>query len=132
MAERDATFDALEGHGYIRLTTFRRSGEGVSTPVWFARAGGMLHVFTDAESGKVRRIRDNSRVVVEPSDFRGNPRGVGVEAVARIMDRAEFGSADRELREKYGWQYRLFHLALRLQGKSSRSTFLELRPVDGS
>lgn len=124
-------FDALEGHRYIALTTYRKSGEEVSTPVWFVRAGDVLHVFTDVESGKVRRIRNDPRVTLAPSDFRGRPRGGSIEAVARIMDGPEFDFADCALREKYGWQYRTFRTVLRFQGKLSRSTFLELRPRHG-
>lgn len=121
-------FDVLEGHRYMRLTTFRGSGEGVSTPVWFARTGDRLHVVTDIESGKAKRIRNNPGVTLAPSDFRGRPRGGSVEAVARIMDEQESEVADRALREKYGWQYGAFNLVIRLLGKSSNHAFLELRP----
>lgn len=120
-------FGILEGHNYVSLTTYRKSGEGVSTPVWFARAGEALYVFTDVKSGKVKRIRNEPRVTLTPSDLRGRPRGGNAVAAARIMDAAEFDAADRALREKYGWQYRVFRGVLRLQGKLSRSTFLELR-----
>jgi len=48
-------FSTLEGHRYMRLTTYRRDGEAVSTPVWFAILDDRIHVFTDNESGKVRR-----------------------------------------------------------------------------
>lgn len=121
-------FDALEGHRYIALTTLRRSGEGVSTPVWFARVGGRLNVVTDIESGKARRIRNNPVVTLAPCDFRGRPRGGSVEAVARIMDEREFDVADRALRKKYGWQYRMFDLVIRSLGKSANHAFLEISP----
>src|SRR5215218_10401745 len=113
----------------MSLTTFRKSGQPVSTPVWFAILDDRIHVFTDNESGKVRRIRNNPRVNLAPSDFRGRPRGAAVWATARIVDEAEFESADRALREKYGWQYKSFQAVLRVLGKSARRTFLELRPV---
>ncbi len=122
-------FDALEGHSYARLTTFRRDGRAVSTPVWFAILDDRLHIFTDKESGKVKRIRNNPQVTLTPSDFRGRSRGGTVRAAARIMDDAEFESADRALQEKYGWQYRLAQTVIRLLGKSEQWAFLELRLV---
>lgn len=123
------TFDILEGRRYMRLTTYRRSGEGVPTAVWFARVGGRLVVVTDSESGKAKRIRNNPRVILAPSDFRGRPRGGSVEAMARIMDGREGESADRALLQKYGWQYRIFNQVIRWQGASDRRVFLEISPV---
>jgi uncharacterized protein len=123
------TFEGLEGHRYMRLTTFPKSGQPVSSPVWFALGGNRIRVFTDVESGKVKHIRNNPQVSVAPSDFRGTSKGVSVQATARIMDDSEFDAADLELQEKYGWQYRLFQGLLWLLGKSSRNTFLELRPA---
>jgi uncharacterized protein len=124
------TFAPLEGHSYARLTTFRRSGHPVSTPVWFALVGGRVHVFTDIDSGKVKRIRNNPRVRLAPADFRGRPRGESVEAEARILeDAAEREAADRALREKYGWRYRLAQSAVRLSGNAARRAFLEVRPL---
>jgi PPOX class probable F420-dependent enzyme len=121
----------LEGHSYARLTTFRKSGEPVSTPVWFALAHERVYVFTDVLSGKVRRIRNGPRVMLAPSSFRGHPRGEEVRAEARILDPAEHETADRVLREKYGWRYRLAQAVIGLLGLSARRAFLELRPVAG-
>jgi PPOX class probable F420-dependent enzyme len=123
----------LEGHSYARLTTFRKSGEPVSTPVWFALGPGheRVYVFTDVESGKVRRIRNDPRVGLAPSGFRGRPRGAEVRAEARILDRSEHEIADRALREKYGWRYRLAQAVISLLGLSGRRAFVELRPLAG-
>jgi uncharacterized protein len=113
----------------MALTTFRKSGQPVSTPVWFAILDDRIHVFTDNESGKVKRIRNNPRVTLAPSDLRGRPRCGSIQATARIMDDTEFEPADRGLQRKYDWHYRLFQAVLRLQGKSARWAFLELRPA---
>src|SRR5829696_889917 len=121
----------LEGHSYARLTTFRKSGGPVSTPVWFALVDERVYVFTDVESGKVRRIRNDPRAALAPSGFRGRPRGEGVRAEARILNPAEHETADRALREKYGWRYRLAQAVISLLGLSARRAFLELRPVAG-
>jgi PPOX class probable F420-dependent enzyme len=122
-------FEGLEGHQYVRLTTYRKSGRPVSTPVWFVLRDDRVHVFTDVESGKVKRIRNDPRVTLAPGDFWGRPRGESVRAEARIMDEIEGETADRALREKYGWKYKLAQAVIRLAGKSARRAFLELRPV---
>ncbi len=126
----DNPFDALAGERYVRLSTCRRSGAAVPTPVWFARLGENLYVVTGRNTGKVKRIRNNPAVAVAASDFRGRPRGRDLRAVARITDERKGGRADRALRGKYGWQYRVFELVERLRGAAEELVFLELRPPD--
>src|SRR5712691_11622884 len=70
------TLGELDQHRYMTLSTFRRSGAEVATPVWFAAAGGRLYVFTAGDSGKVKRLRHSSRARVAPSDARGRARRV--------------------------------------------------------
>ena len=64
-------FPMLEGHKNMNLTTFRKSGNEVPTPVWFVILEGKLYVRTEASSGKVKRIRNNGRVEPTPSTVRG-------------------------------------------------------------
>ena len=121
-------FDALDGHRYIRLSTFRKSGEPVPTPVWFARVGSNLYVVTGRNTGKAKRIRNNPDVALAPSDFRGRPKGRDLRAVAEVTDEGRGGPADRALRSKYGWQYRVFEFVEGLLGNADELVFLELRP----
>jgi PPOX class probable F420-dependent enzyme len=123
-------FDALEGHRYVRLSTFRRSGKAVPTPVWFARVGESLYVVTGRDTGKVKRIRNNPDVALAPCDFRCRPRGRDRRAVARITGEPKGSVADRALRSKYGWQYRLFELLEGLRGATEELVFLELSPPE--
>jgi len=51
---------------YINLETFRRDGRGVRTPVWFVQDGASLYVRTVADSGKVKRIRNQTQVNISP------------------------------------------------------------------
>lgn len=125
--EDRAGFAALEGHRFIRLTTYRRNGEGVPTTVWFALVEDLAYVFTELHTGKVKRIRNDPRVTVAPSNFRGRPRGEAVEARARIV--AGEAGADRALREKYGWQYRAYWALMGLRRTPPGHVFLELRPA---
>ena len=85
MAETTGTyFSALHRQQFANLFTFRKSGDAVKTPVWFAEHDGKLYVMTVEDSGKVKRIRNNDRVQIGPSDQRGNPLGPTVEARARL------------------------------------------------
>jgi uncharacterized protein len=79
---------ALDREKYIRLTTFRRDGTPVHTPVWFAVDGDVLVVWTDAASGKVKRIRNRHDVEVTLSDGRGRVKDAAVvrSGTARLLD----------------------------------------------
>lgn len=84
---------------YVSLTTFRRTGAPVPTPVWAAPDGDSLVVWTRAAAGKVKRLRHTSRVTVAPSDIRGRVLGPAVDAEAELLPRAEARAA---LRRAYG------------------------------
>jgi len=110
--------DAIEqftGHRYLNLETYRRTGAAVRTPVWFAEKDGVLYLYTLADSGKVKRIRNNPRVRAVPSDFRGNPLGEWIEGAARILPPEEARAADRLLNQKY-WMKRIFDWTSKLRG----------------
>jgi uncharacterized protein len=92
---------------YISLTTFRRDGTPVATPVWMASRGEELVVYTSRSTGKVKRLRSTSRVLVGPCDMRGRPTGEIVEATARLQDEAETAATISLIRKRYGLQARL-------------------------
>ncbi|CAA9467882.1 MAG: hypothetical protein AVDCRST_MAG02-3326 [uncultured Rubrobacteraceae bacterium] len=123
-------FDALANERYVRLSTFRKSGAPVPTPVWSARVGENLYAVTGRNTGKVKRIRNNPTVALAPSDFRGRPKGRDVRAVARLTDERKGGAADGALRRKYGWQYRVFEFVEGLRGAADELVFLEFRRPD--
>lgn len=121
-----STFDVLDGHQFLSLTTFRKSGVAVPTPVWFAREGDRLYIFTNADSGKVKRIRNNSQVEIAPCDARGNLKGDKFPATARILPAAEHKHANTQLNKKYGIQKRLFDLFGLL--RRNKAAYLEIAP----
>jgi PPOX class probable F420-dependent enzyme len=87
---------------YLNLETFKRDGRGVKTPVWFVlRENGAFYVYTEAESWKVKRIRQNPRVRVAPCDMRGNVTGAWQVASAQIVSGEEEQVANRLLDRKY-------------------------------
>ena len=101
---------ALAGQRYVRVTTFKRDGTPVSTPVWCAGDDGSLLVFTEENSGKVKRIRRDAHVRVAPCGARGALRGQAVDADARILD--ETARVETLLARKYGWVWRGYTLSM--------------------
>jgi len=99
---------------YVSLATFRRNGAEVRTPIWFAVVDQRLWMMTGGDSGKVKRLRNDPRVRVAPSD-------------ARIVDEPRLiADAHAMLRAKYGWQVTLLDLFSRLSGRIRRRVWLEV------
>lgn len=111
-----ADFSVLHRQQFANLFTFRKSGEAVKTPVWFAEQGGKLYVMTVQDSGKVKRIRNNGRVQIGPADRMGNPLGPTVEARARLLGPGEEQVAKEALDRKYGLMKAVFDLFGNLRG----------------
>ncbi len=111
------TSSLFSGHKYLNLETFRKNGEGVRTPLWFAEERGSLYARTFSKTGKVKRLRRESRVRAAPSDARGNPEGEWVPAEARIVEAGsqEARQANRLLNRKYGAIKRLVELLFGLR-----------------
>jgi PPOX class probable F420-dependent enzyme len=114
---------------FVSLTTFRRSGQPVSTPVWVALEGDALVVTTPAESGKVKRLRNDSRVQIRPCSRTGrvDDGAPSVAGVAQVLtgddDRARLTSL---IRAKYGLEYRLI-MGLERLSRSGRRPRVLLR-----
>jgi hypothetical protein len=125
-------FDALEGHEYVRLTSFRRSGEEVSTPLWFEISGGRLYATTPTDSGKMKRVRNDPRLVLTPCNAWGRPRGESIEGLARQLDDGKAPEeAVRAFWEKYGLKLsvaRQFFKTFLGEGDIGKLT-LEVRPA---
>jgi len=86
---------------YISLETFKKNGQGVKTPVWFVLYNDALYVYTEADSWKVKRIRNNPRVRVAACNVRGSVKGPWLDATASIVEGDERLAADRLLDRKY-------------------------------
>jgi PPOX class probable F420-dependent enzyme len=119
-AEGGATaqgFDALHGHKYCLLVSYRRSGEPVPTPVWFGLDGrGRLYIRTESDAGKVKRVRTNPQVLVAPADVRGKPLGPLAAGSARVLEREEHAGAERILQSNYGVGRRIYEAVLGARG----------------
>jgi PPOX class probable F420-dependent enzyme len=110
-----ATLEQLGAEKYVLLTTFRRDGRAVPTPLWVVPDGTGLAVWTPADTGKVKRIRNSERVTVAACDLRGNVRGGTIEARARIGDAADLRRTREALKRKYGMIGRLSLLGSRMR-----------------
>ncbi len=102
---------------YVSFTTFRRSGEAVSTPVWIADLGdGAIGFTTAVETGKAKRLRHTDRVEVRPSDFRGRVRKSAPTRTgsARLVEGDDAERVRAAIKQKYGWMFTLTRLAYKL------------------
>jgi len=102
---------SLENQKYISLTTFRRTGAAVATPVWFVQLQDTLYIYTDATAGKVKRIRNNPQVQLASCTMLGKVKGPLISGVARIVtDPQEQVRAEAALNAKYWIERRLLRL----------------------
>jgi PPOX class probable F420-dependent enzyme len=115
---------------YIALTTYRRDGREVTTPVWAASLNGRLYVVTAESAGKVRRVRATGRVRFAPCNANGRRiLGDWREGTARIVqDDPGRREALDALQRKYGWQFSLATLLSRLRGTERHRLILEVSP----
>jgi len=108
-APTNAEIQRLGAATYLSLTTFRKDGTPVATPVWASQEGDRLYVWTEADAGKIKRLRNNSAVLLAPCDSRGGLQGAQVEGRAIVKDDVSDVERLRRLhRAKYGVQFRLF------------------------
>jgi uncharacterized protein len=93
---------------FVSIQTYRRTGDPVATPVWFAELDGGFVFGTHADSGKIQRIGSNSDVRFAASNYRGLERSEYVAGVATVLQGEDAARAEEALAAKYGWQWRPF------------------------
>jgi uncharacterized protein len=86
---------------YLSLTSYKRDGTGVSTPVWFVIDGRRLLVMTDPESFKVKRIRRNPNVTIAPCTATGRLCRDPIPAQAELLPDSERPRFDQLMALKY-------------------------------
>lgn len=97
----------LAKHKYINLETYRKNGQPVRTPVWFMIDNNLVYVVTSADTGKVKRLRNNPVVRIMPSGFRGEPKGEWMKGKARFAEGTEAERVIQLRKKRYGLQARL-------------------------
>ena len=112
---------------YLSLSTRKRSGETVATPVWFAALDGRYYVFTAGNSVKVKRLRNFTEASIAPCSFNGTLSGAWIDAEARLIDDSDvIDRAHLELRNKYGWQMWIADVGAKLTGRYDKRAYIEI------
>ena len=122
-------FAYLNPYEFALLTTFRKNGLAVPTTMWFAHDQGKLYMVTSAKVGKIKRIRNNGRVLLAPCDVRGKVLGAQIEAYARELPPAEHEYANAVLASKYGEQYEMSPGEEATDGYEDDETFIEIEAL---
>jgi len=117
----------LSSGKYLSLTTFRKTGDPVATPVWVVREGDHLYVTTQRDSGKVKRLRNNQDVLLAPCDMRGNLTGEQVPGTAVLLDEDESRRIESLVKKRYGLVGKVMTLASSIRG-SAGSIGIEITP----
>lgn len=122
-----AEVQRLAASTYVSLTTFKRSGTAVATAVWVSSDDERLYIWTQGDSGKVKRVRNDARVLVGPCDSRGSLQGAAVAGQARVLDSdADLARVESLHRKKYGVQFALFELGGKLFRRGRPLVALEI------
>ncbi|MER5207976.1 PPOX class F420-dependent oxidoreductase [Streptomyces sp. NPDC002825] len=125
----DTSLDRLGTSRYLLVTSYRRNGAPVATPVWVVRDGDALGVWTAADSWKVKRIRARADVLVGACDLRGNATGDQVPATAEICDAATTARYRQLIARKYGIIGRLSLLGSRLRRGKAGTLGIRVTPT---
>jgi hypothetical protein len=100
----------FENQKYLKIETYRKNGQAVQTPVWFVRRETEFFIWTQAVSGKVKRLRNNPKVRIMPCGQRGEEKGEWVDTRGIIVDTDEAQSAEKWFNQKYGLLFKIFAL----------------------
>jgi PPOX class probable F420-dependent enzyme len=116
---------ALSDEKYIRFTTFKKDGTEVSTPTWVvALDDGKLGFYTSSTSGKVKRLKNNPKVIVQPSDSRGRakPSSSPVNGTAVVVTGPERDTIYDKVVAKYGFMTKLTRFLAKVGGFVKRKS----------
>jgi len=111
------TLKQFENQKYLNIETIRKNGQGVKTPVWFVQDGETLLVWTQADSGKAKRIRSNGSVNIAPSTASGEILGEWLPAHAQAdASPAAIQHVKKIMKKKYGIMFSIFGFLGRMRG----------------
>jgi PPOX class probable F420-dependent enzyme len=118
---------SLDKASYGLLSTRKKNGSMVDTPVWFASDIDHHYVFSAADAGKIKRLRNFSEIQLAPCTVMGKPLGDTARGNAvLITDPDHIQYAHQQLTKKYGWQMRILDFLSRLSGKYHHRAFIKI------
>ena len=120
---------------YVNLSTQKKDGSFVNTPVWFAKDGDKnnFYIFSAGEAGKVKRIRNFSSVKVAICNVKGDLLGEWISAQAELVDGEESKIiAYRQLHKKYGLTIKIFDFFSKLFGKYKQRQIIKFKIQDNN
>jgi uncharacterized protein len=129
-----ATFPDLRKEQCIALTTFRKTGQAVTTSVMFAQSLGTIYVGTRADAGKLKRLRRSGRVTLAPCTYSGKVTRAVIAGKARILtEPGECTAASTALAKKYGVMLPLTRNAWRLLHRKAKveEVYIAIEPIAG-
>ncbi|WP_433754853.1 PPOX class F420-dependent oxidoreductase [Nocardia sp. CA-135398] len=123
------TLGAVGKADYVLLTTFRKDGTPVGTAVWAAEDDGKLYVWTETNSWKVKRLRNNPAVTLQPCNPSGKPRGEVIEGTGRVLDAADTERVRKLIKKKYWLLGPILVTASSIRRGKSGTIGLEITPT---
>ena len=130
MSSRQSEIEFLEGGSYLSFSTRKKSGDMVATPVWFAPMDGYYYLFSAADAGKVKRLRNFSQSQVAACTVSGKLTGEWLDTEAELLDDEGEAVALKALHAKYGWQMKITDLMSKLSGKYNERKYIRVRLVE--
>src|SRR5205823_2742579 len=115
---------------FALLTTYKASGETVSTPMWFARRNDRVYMITARNAAKLARIRRNPKATIAPCRAQGRPLGPPTAATAVILDPEASDDAARALSRRYFLPSWVIEKFLQRRGGGLPPVYLQLAPAE--
>lgn len=122
-------FSRFRKEEFLSLETYRKNGETIKSPMWFAQENDALYLWTMADSSKVKRIRNNPHVNIAPCKRMGEVTGEWMTAHATIDDSPLMvAQVEAMLLKKIGLFFRIFRFidAIRDRQKNSQRICIKL------
>lgn len=103
----------LEKHKYINLESYKKNGQAVQTPVWFMISDNTIFVQTAKTTGKIKRIKNNSKIRIMPCGIRGESKGEWVEGIATLADDTKIQEIIKLRVKKYGFKAKMLGIFMK-------------------